>query len=300
MSFIDILKQLDCDLYENEPLSKHTTFKIGGPAKYFAVPRSMDALSKLIAAARDNGVNFVVLGRGSNVLATDEGYDGLVICLTQKYAAITVDGDTLYADAGASLARICKITLDNNLSGLEFAWGIPGSVGGAIYMNAGAYGGEMKDVVDSVVYLDGEDDYKIKTLSADQCDFSYRHSFFSGKAHVICGVNFKLQRGSREEIKEKMDDLLNRRVTKQPYFIPSAGSTFKRPEGSYASMLVDQCGLKGHAVGDAEVSPKHAGFVVNNGSASCADVLQLCEEIIAVVKEKTGFVLEREVKILGE
>ena len=300
MSFIDKLKQCDCDLYENEPLSKHTTFRIGGPAKYFAVPRNLNAVKQLISAARDNNVNFVILGRGSNVLAADEGFDGLVIRLSQKYANITVEGSTLYADAGASLARICKIALDNHLGGLEFAWGIPGSVGGAVYMNAGAYGGEMKDVVESVIYLDCEDGYNVKTLTAQECDFGYRHSFFADKAHVICGVNFKLQHGSREEIKEKMDDLLNRRVTKQPYFIPSAGSTFKRPAGSYASMLVDQCGLKGHAVGDAEVSPKHAGFVVNNGNASCADVLQLCDEIIAIVKEKTGFVLEREVKILGE
>jgi len=300
LSFYEKLQLLDCDCTQNEPLKNHTTFKIGGPADYFAVPRSLQALNHIVTLANEYSVPYEIIGNGSNILASDSGYRGLVIKMSQKYGDISVSDTLIYADAGVSLARVCKIALDHCLTGIEFAWGIPGSLGGAVYMNAGAYDGEMKDVVDSVVYLDCEDGYRPKTIHNDDCEFGYRSSFFTDKRHIICGVNIRLSKGDRAAIKAKMDDLMDRRITKQPYFVPSAGSTFKRPEGSYASMLVDQCGLKGYAVGDAQVSPKHAGFVVNNKNATCAQVLELIDDIVETVYQKTGFILEREVKLLGE
>lgn len=300
MTFFSKLEQLDCHCYQNHSLRDHTSFKIGGPADYFVVPKSIQALQSCVILAKEHGVPFVVLGNGSNILVPDEGYRGMVIQMSLKYAQITVEGQTLYADAGASLARVCKIAHNNQLSGLEFAWGIPGSVGGGVYMNAGAYDGEMSGVVSSVTYLDAWDNYEKKTLFAPQCEFSYRHSFFTNKNHIICGVGFGLTKSDPVKIKEKMDDLLGRRLSKQPYFTPSAGSTFKRPVGSYASLLIDQCGLKGYSVGDAQISQKHSGFVVNTGHATCSQVLQLIDQVKAIVFEKTGFVLEREVKILGE
>ena len=295
MSFIDKLKQCDCDLYENEPLSKHTTFRIGGPAKYFAVPRNLNAVKQLISAARDNNVNFVILGRGSNVLAADEGFDGLVIRLSQKYANITVEGSTLYADAGASLARICKIALDNHLGGLEFAWGIPGSVGGAVYMNAGAYGGELCQICVAVEVMDM--DGNVRILSNAQMGFSYRHSILEEVGGIVISADFQLVPAPVEEIKGKMKELMSKRSASQPLDLPSAGSAFKRPVGGYAAALIDQAGLKGYRVGDAAVSEKHGGFAVNLGNASADDVKQLLRQVSDIVFEKSGIRLEPEVRI---
>lgn len=283
---------------EHEELSKHTSFKIGGPAEIFAKPSSEEQVSKIINYCKKNEVPLFPLGKGSNLLVSDNGIDGVVIYFGNDFGKIKlVDDETVYCEAGAGLAALCNFALENELTGLEFAYGIPGSVGGAVFMNAGAYGGEIKDVI---IYADHMDkNGQSGRFVGDELDMSYRHSAYSAKEYFITGAAFKLQKGDKAEIKAKMDDLLGRRFDKQPMDKPSAGSTFKRPEGAFASALIDQCGLKGYRVGGAEVSTKHAGFVVNVGEATCADVLQLIKDVQKKVKDDTGFVLEPEVEILG-
>ena len=283
---------------EHEELSKHTSFKIGGPAEIFAKPSSEEQVSKIINYCKKNEVPLFPLGKGSNLLVSDNGIDGVVIYFGNDFGKIKlVDDETVYCEAGAGLAALCNFALENELTGLEFAYGIPGSVGGAVFMNAGAYGGEIKDVI---IYADHMDkNGHSGRFVGDELDMSYRHSAYSAKEYFITGAAFKLQKGDKAEIKAKMDDLLGRRFDKQPMDKPSAGSTFKRPEGAFASALIDQCGLKGYRVGGAEVSTKHAGFVVNVGEATCADVLQLIKDVQKKVKDDTGFVLEPEVEILG-
>lgn len=283
---------------EHEELSKHTSFKIGGPAEIFAKPSSEEQVSKIINYCKENEVPLFPLGKGSNLLVSDNGIDGVVLYFGNDFGKIKlVDDETVYCEAGAGLAALCNFALENELTGLEFAYGIPGSVGGAVFMNAGAYGGEIKDVI---IYADHMDkNGQSGRFVGDELDMSYRHSAYSAKEYFITGAAFKLQKGDKAEIKAKMDDLLGRRFDKQPMDKPSAGSTFKRPEGAFASALIDQCGLKGYRVGGAEVSTKHAGFVVNVGEATCADVLQLIKDVQKKVKDDTGFVLEPEVEILG-
>lgn len=284
---------------EHEDLSKHTSFKIGGPAEIFVKPGNTEQVSLIIDFCRENKIPLLPLGKGSNVLVSDKGIDGVVMYFGSDFGKIElIDENTIYCEAGAGLAALCNFALEHELTGLEFAYGIPGSVGGAVFMNAGAYGGEIKDVI---LYADHIDkNGKAGKFTGEELDMSYRHSAYSKKEYFITGAAFKLQKGDKAEIKAKMDDLLGRRFDKQPMDKPSAGSTFKRPEGAFASALIDQCGLKGYRIGGAEVSTKHAGFVVNVGGASCSDVLKLIKDIQEKVKNETGFFIEPEVEILGE
>ncbi len=279
-----------------EPLAAHCTFKIGGPAKLFVQPETEEQLCRVIALCRELQIRYYLLGNGSNILFADEGFAGAVIDISTLRTGIRMSGQTITAGAGVRLSALCKAALAQELTGMEFAYGIPGTVGGAVYMNAGAYGGEMKDVLVSVRYLDT--DGKIIQAPAADLDLGYRHSVFEENGGCILTADFCLQKGDPQEIRAKMEDLMGRRIEKQPLDKPSAGSTFKRPAGAFAAALIDQCGLKGLRHGGAAVSEKHSGFVVNMGGATCADVLALCEEVRTVVKEKTGYDLEREIRVV--
>ena len=288
-NIIDLLNELKIPYKTAQPLSKYTTFKIGGTADVIAFPETAEQAAELMKA----DIPKRILGLGSNILAPDDGVEELIIKYSET--SLSVENGLICAKAGARLSDVCRFARDNELSGLEFAFGIPGSIGGAVYMNAGAYGGEMKDVVRSVEYIDS--DGVPHTLEKEQLEFSYRHSFFSGKGYIITSVLLELACADKDEITKKMNDFLSRRKEKQPLDFPSAGSTFKRPIGEYASALIDECGLKGRTVGGAEVSEKHAGFVINKGGATNKDVLGLIEIITEIVKEKKGIELEAEVEI---
>lgn len=280
-----------------EPLCEHTTMKVGGNCPLLVCVSESEILRELIALMNKYSVRYFILGRGSNILVPDEGFDGVVIKLTGSLAGIDCGGGCeITAGAGASLKSLCIAAYDNSLCGLEFAYGIPGSVGGALFMNAGAYGGQMSDVVKSALCLENGE---IKTLTAEEMSLSYRRSIFMQKRDIIIlSVTIALSIGEKSEIKSKMDELMQRRRDKQPLEYPSAGSMFKRPEGSYASLLIEQCGLKGLSTGGAQVSEKHSGFVINTGGASFADIIALTDEVKKIVKEKTGYVLELEPEIL--
>lgn len=297
-NFIEFADEHGIKFLEHEDLSKHTSFKIGGPAEFFVKPKNKEQVSSVVDYCEKNSVPLLPLGKGSNVLVSDSGINGVVMYFGSDFGKIElIDENTIYCEAGAGLAALCNFALENELTGLEFAYGIPGSVGGAVFMNAGAYGGEIKDVI---VYADHVDkNGKDGKFTGEELQMSYRHSVYSGKEYFITGAAFKLKKGEKAEIKAKMDDLIGRRFDKQPMDKPSAGSTFKRPEGAFASVLIDQCGLKGYRVGGAEVSTKHAGFVVNIGGATCEDVLRLIRDVQEKVKNDTGFFLEPEVEILG-
>lgn len=297
-NFIEFADEHGIKFLEHEDLSKHTSFKIGGPADFFVKPKNKEQVSAVVDYCEKNSVPLLPLGKGSNVLVSDDGINGVVMYFGSDFGKIElIDENTIYCEAGAGLAALCNFALENELTGLEFAYGIPGSVGGAVFMNAGAYGGEIKDVI---VYADHVDkNGKAGKFTGEELEMSYRHSVYSGKEYFITGAAFKLKKGEKAEIKAKMDDLIGRRFDKQPMDKPSAGSTFKRPEGAFASALIDQCGLKGYRVGGAEVSTKHAGFVVNIGGATCEDVLRLIRDVQEKVKNDTGFFLEPEVEILG-
>ena len=280
---------------ENEPMKKHTTFRIGGPARFFAEPSTKEELKTLLSESKEFGIAPIVIGRGSNLLVADEGLDTLVISLGERFSEIIVEGNGIYASAGASLSAIAQAALKNSLTGFEFASGIPGSLGGAVYMNAGAYGGEMKDVVVKSFYLD-------ENLCEQECteqEFSYRKSFYTGKDFIITGAKILLKEGNAEEIGETMANLAKKRREKQPVTMPSAGSVFKRPEGYFAGALIEEAGLKGCRIGGAEVSTLHAGFIVNAGDATCNDVLKLIEHIQKTIYDKNGVMLETEVKKIG-
>lgn len=301
---MDRLTLLDRFLEENGiafsaevPMKKYTTFRIGGNCRRMVWPSSAEKIRRVMAFCKKGGIPLYLMGNGSNLLVADEGVDGAVLQLGGSFSSIVLEGDSgLLCEAGATLAQACVFARDQGLAGLEFAYGIPGSVGGAAYMNAGAYGGEMKDVI---LWCEAVDrGGNIRRFSGEELAFSYRHSVFTGRDDCITRVCFGLRPGNREEIGAAMDDYMNRRRTKQPLEFPSAGSTFKRPEGGYASALIDQCGLKGFACGGAKVSEKHAGFIINWKEATCGDVLALIDEVSRQVKEKTGFVLEPEVKML--
>ena len=284
-------------LHMDFPMSQCTTFKIGGPADIFCEPQNKDALVSLFRLCKEYGVPFTIIGAGSNLLVSDRGIGGVVCRLAGDFDSVTVSGTTVSAGAAISLAKLSKAAQREGLSGLEFASGIPGSLGGAVYMNAGAYDGEMKDVVTETEYMD--ENGEIHTVSGDAHEFSYRHSVFSDKSNVILSVKMNLTPKDKDEIFEKMRDLNARRKEKQPLDKPSAGSTFKRPTGFFAAKLIEDAGLKGFSVGDACVSEKHAGFVVNNGSATCKDVCDLMAAVQREVKEKFGVTLEPEVKKIG-
>ena len=276
-----------------EPMSAHTTFKLGGAADILITVNNEAELLTAVSACRAEGVPYMILGNGSNLLVSDDGIEGAVIALDGVFKEITVDGTTVTAGAGAKLTRLCIVALENSLTGLEFAYGIPGTVGGAMYMNAGAYGGEMKDVALSVTALtaDGE----IRKFPASELELGYRTSIFKKNNSIILYSKYKLQNGDPDAIKAQMDDVMNRRKTKQPLEYPSAGSVFKRPEGAFAGTLIEQCGLKGKTIGGAQVSEKHAGFIINIGGATCDDVMQLVHYIQETVKKETGYELEREI-----
>jgi UDP-N-acetylmuramate dehydrogenase len=289
--------QLGCDVYPNEPLAKHTTFRIGGPCRYMISPKSAESLSELVKKANDNKIRTLLLGKGSNMLCADEGFDGVVFTLDNNFSEIKMlDSCTIYAQAGASLIKVCRFALEHGLSGLEFAYGIPGTVGGGIYMNAGAYGGEIKDVLESADAIDS--DGNVHTYSANQLDFTYRKSRFAYSDEIIIGGKFKLKPAEKEAIESRMNELMNKRKEKQPLEYPNAGSTFKRPEGQFAGKLIQDSGLRGVSVGGAQVSEKHCGFVINKGGATSNDVKALISHIQKTVLENTGFRLECEIKII--
>lgn len=287
----------DLEVLQDEPMSRHTTFRIGGPAKRMAFPSSREQLVLLMSFAKDYGANPLVIGNGSNLLVPDEGLDRLVIDTSANLNRVERgSGNTVLADAGATLARTADLACKSGLTGLEFAHGIPGSLGGAVSMNAGAYGGEMKDVVVSTRYLDH--DLNLCEAEGAAHDFGYRHSVFSDTDCVVLGSTLALTPGDPAEIRARMLDLSERRRSRQPLDLPSAGSTFKRPAGGYAAALIDAAGLKGYAVGGAQVSEKHAGFVVNRGGATFDDVLRLMDHIRSEVLRTSGVELEPEVKII--
>ena len=279
-----------------EPMARHTSFKIGGPAEIYCVPQNSCQLQGIRDKCNALGVRAYFLGKGTNVLFSDAGYNGVIIRIGEPFSKIEAQGTLLKAGAGAALSKVCLAAADNGLTGLEFAFGIPGCVGGAIYMNAGAYEGEIKDVLQDVTFLD-ENGHEI-TLKADALSLGYRTSAFAYMPWCILSATFRLTKGDPEQIRQKMTEYARRRTEKQPLDLPSAGSTFKRPDGAYASALIDQCGLRGYAVGDAAISEKHCGFVVNKGNATCADVLCLTDVVTKIVKEQTGFTLEKEIRVV--
>ena len=286
------------ELLLEEPMAKHTSFRIGGPADVLAQPGNEAELAELLKRAAHHAVPVTLVGNGSNLLVRDKGIRGLVIKLSNLFSSITVEGNVLTFGSGISLAMASKKAASLSLSGLEFAVGIPGTIGGAVYMNAGAYDGEMAKVVTSVQVMDRQG--QSSQLKADELDFAYRHTALQNSGLIVTSVTVSLQPGEAESIKAKMDDFSQRRIAKQPLELPSAGSMFKRPAGYFAGTLIEQTGLKGYTVGGAQVSTKHAGFVVNVGGATAKDVLQLIRDVQDRVLAAQGVQLEPEVLVLGE
>ncbi|MDR1101899.1 MAG: UDP-N-acetylmuramate dehydrogenase [Clostridiales bacterium] len=284
-------------IYKNEPLSKHSTFKIGGIADRVSLPETIDEFRGLLLELRQAEIPYIVVGNGSNILFSDSGFRGNVVKTTaMKNIQIRPEINEILADAGVLLVKLARVACDNGLSGLEFATGIPGTIGGAIYMNAGAYGGEMADVVQTTTVVDTGG--KISTRS--EHDFGYRHSVFSENDEIILQAAFRFTPKSKDEIRAKMQDNAKKRLGSQPTNLPSAGSVFKRPDGVSAGKLIQDCGLAGVSVGDAQISPKHCGFIVNNGNASARDVLDLIALIKETVLKNTGVALNEEIQIIGE
>lgn len=285
-----------CELRYNEPMANHTSFRIGGGAEIMAFPKSASELSALLRICVEIGEKPAILGAGTNVLAPDVGIAGIVICLKDCLDGMErLDESRIRVMAGVTMTRAAVYAANLGLSGLEFAHGIPGTVGGGVYMNAGAYGGEIKDVAESVDIMDVSGD--VYTLSAEEMDFSYRHSILEEKGGIVLSTVFRLENKPSEEIKAKMKELMGRRSASQPLDMPSAGSAFKRPVGGYAAALIDQAGLKGFSVGGAAISTKHAGFAVNLGGATAEDVKSLLQQVSDIVYEKSGIRLEPEVRI---
>ena len=292
-----LAEMLGCDTRKNEPMKRHTTFKIGGEADTYIQVSSLSKLSSLVKECAKLDADYMILGNGSNILVSDDGISGIVIRLDGDFRLISlVDEDTVFCGAGATLASLCKFAQKCGLSGLEFAWGIPGTVGGAVFMNAGAYGGEMKDVVHSVSHMTPEG--TIGRTERNNLNFGYRTSAYRSGKNIITGVTLKLKKANPDEIAERMEDFMNRRSSKQPLEYPSAGSVFKRPEGNYAGALIEQCGLKGRTHGGAQVSEKHAGFIINKSNATAYDVRELIREVQQTVYNQTGYDLECELIIL--
>lgn len=290
-------QKLDCDARRFEPMSRHTSFKIGGKADVYIKVTNLSQLMKILKECDACKEKYILLGNGSNVLVPDEGIHGTVLRLDGDFRNISlIDDTTIYCGAGAALGSLCKFAQKCGLSGLEFAWGIPGTVGGAVFMNAGAYGGEMKDVVYSVSHITNSGD--IGRIEAENLEFGYRTSVYRKNGCIITGAVFKLKKDDPEEIQNRMNDYMNRRSAKQPLEYPSAGSVFKRPEGAFAGALIEQCGLKGMSVGGAQVSEKHAGFIINKSKATANDVKQLVSEIQKTVEDETGYKLECELIFL--
>lgn len=280
------------------PMKEVTSFQIGGPVDYLIEPQDLEGLVACIQDLEKEKYPYMIMGLGSNMLVSDKGIRGAVIRLAQNFSKISVEGKKIRAHAGASLKHVAEFARDQGLGGLEFAHGIPGAIGGAMTMNAGAYDGEMKDVVESVTVLDRNG--QVHTYSNQEMDFKYRNSRVQGEGLIVLEATFALEEKPKEEIEEKMEDLWNRRVSKQPLEYPSAGSTFKRPPGYYAGQLIDQAGLRGLRHGGAQVSQKHCGFVINAGGATCQDVVELIKMVQETVYLEHGVRLETEVKVIGE
>lgn len=285
-------------VYETEPMSRHTTFRIGGAADYYLCPHSKEELAQVIHVCGENSLPFVIIGNGSNLLVSDSGYRGAVIQIYKNMSNVQTSGERVRAQAGALLSQISRKAADASLAGMEFASGIPGTLGGAVVMNAGAYGGEMKDIVEEVTVLDLQGE--IRVLKAEELEMGYRTSVVKTAGYIVLEAVLKLTAGDQEEIKARMRELTEQRTTKQPLEYPSAGSTFKRPQGYFAGKLIMDAGLRGYRVGGAQVSEKHCGFVINTGEATAADVYQLMQDVRQKVREKFGVDLEPEVKMLGE
>lgn len=294
-----LFSKLNCIVRYDEPLKNHTTFKIGGNCIALIEPREVSDIVETIKICRENSIKFFVIGNGSNLLVPDEGYNGVIIKLKGEFSTIQVEGECLIVNSGAKLSEVYTVAYENSLTGFEFASGIPGTIGGAIYMNAGAYGGEMKDIVESVQVLD-LDNFELRELKNEELEFSYRKSIIQRKNYIVTTIKLKLQKGNKEEINAVYEDLRERRNSKQPLNFGSAGSTFKRPEGHFASKLIEDAGLKGYHINDAWVSEKHSGFVVNKGNASYKEVMELIGYVQKVVFEKFGVKLETEVRILKD
>lgn len=285
------------EIKKNVLMKNHTSFRIGGFADEFCEAKSVAQIKELTAYAKEKGMPYQIIGNGTNILVSDNGIRGLVIKLANDFSKTELKENRIIAEAGSLLTNLSVLALKNSLTGLEFASGIPGTLGGAIYMNAGAYGGEMKDVIKSVTYLENGE---VKTIFSDKLEFDYRKSFFTNRDAVILSAEIELTAGDAEEIKAKMEDYKKRRTEKQPLLMPSAGSTFKRPAGYFAGKLIEDAGLKGYKMGNAMVSDKHSGFVVNSGDATAEEILNLIEYIKKTVFEKFGVKLETEIKMIGE
>ncbi|NSG81787.1 UDP-N-acetylmuramate dehydrogenase [Blautia schinkii] len=298
------IKKIFCDLlgedrvFTDEPMKQHTTFKIGGPADYFLVPESGEEAGEIIKICKQTDIPYFILGNGSNLLVGDGGYRGVVIQIYRNMSAVTTEGTIITAQAGALLSSVAAVAKNASLTGFEFAGGIPGTVGGAAVMNAGAYGGEMKDVLVEVTVMDA--DGNIFTIPAEKLELGYRTSIIKKAGYIVLEAKIRLEEGNQEAIRERMKELTIQRTTKQPLEFPSAGSTFKRPEGYFAGKLVMDSGLRGYQVGGARVSEKHCGFVINAGGATAKDVRTLMENVRDIVYKKYGVTLEPEVKFLGE
>lgn len=285
-------------IHEDEWMNKHTTFKIGGPADLYVIPNSEEELIHAVQVCKQENVPYYVIGNGSNLLVTDKGFRGVIIEVYKQLADIKVEGNCIVAYAGALLSKIANTALENNLTGFEFAHGIPGTLGGAVTMNAGAYGREMKHVIESATVIDHEG--KVQTLSLEELELSYRKSIVSRLGYTVIKATIRLSEGEAEAISNMMKDLGQRRRDKQPLEYPSAGSTFKRPEGHFAGKLIMDSGLRGYQIGGAKVSDKHCGFIINHDHATCADVLQLISYIQSEIKEKFDVDIEPEVRMIGE
>ena len=282
----------------NEPMKKHTTMKVGGPCDCMVEPSSIEEIQKVLEYVKENNIKYYIIGNGSNLLVKDEGVHALIIKIANKFSGFEVNGEYIKAYSGCSVPKLSQIAKENSLSGLEFACGIPGSVGGGIRMNAGAYGSEMVNVVEKVGFLD--ENGNLKEIDGKDAHFTYRHSMFvDNPQYVVVYAIYKLQKGNKDEISKIMEENMNSRKQKQPIEYPNFGSVFKRPEGYFVGKLVDDCGLKGYKIGGAQVSTKHSGFMINIGDATCKDVLDLIEYVKEKVYEKFNVKLQEEVVILG-
>ena len=282
----------------DEPMKRHTTFRIGGPADFFLLPSTVDEVRGILEICREEELPYFILGNGSNLLVSDKGYRGVIIQLYRNFSNISVEGNEICASSGALLSQIAAAARNASLTGFEFAGGIPGTLGGAVFMNAGAYGGELKDVLKEAVVMTEQGE--ILTLPVEKLDMGYRTSRIKKAGYLVLEASLVLEQGDMDKIRDTTKDLTEKRVSKQPLEYPSAGSTFKRPEGYFAGKLIMDAGLRGYQVGDAQVSEKHCGFVINKGNATAADVLTLIENVREKVQEQFGVTLEPEVKFLGE
>lgn len=281
-----------------EPMSIHTTFRVGGPAEVFVTPGTFDEVKETVGVCRTHNIPYYIVGNGSNLLVSDKGYQGVIIRVGKELGEIRIEGDTVTAQAGALLSVVANRAMEAGLTGFEFASGIPGTLGGACVMNAGAYGGEMRDVLTEITALTPEGD--IIRIPKEQMELGYRTSIVARKGYIVLEACMQLKKGDRQEIRAKMEELKEKRVSKQPLEYPSAGSTFKRPEGYFAGKLIQDAGLRGFAIGGAQVSEKHCGFVINRGEATAKDVSDLMIRVSEIVEDKFGVRLEPEVKRLGE